>query len=272
MAASDREAASILTKAPRYANGAISHRYAQPSLWADFIYMAPPFLAYYAVATRNDTLLRETVRQCGLYREVLQPKVSGPYKGLWRHIIGQSQDLGLWSTGNGWATMGMARVLATVRAAKGKGSYGWATEESNLVTWIREILDGAMSSPVSDLDLPPLETVKLTQQHQLEDGLLRNYLNDTTLFGEVSGSGMLAATAYRMAKSDPGTFGSKYEKWAGSLRAAVAAHIDNSTGIASPAVNPLGWGDRTPFTTGSPEGESFAVLLYAAFRDWKGCK
>ena len=117
--------------------------------------MAPPFLAYYAVATRNDTLLRETVRQCGLYREVLQPNVTGPYKGLWRHIIGQSQDLGLWSTGNGWAAMGIARVLATLRAAKGKGSYGWAKEESNLVTWIREIVDGARNAPVGTLVLLP---------------------------------------------------------------------------------------------------------------------
>ena len=109
-------------------------------------------------------------------------------------------------------------------------------------------------------------------QPQLDDGLLRNYLNDTTWFGEVSGSGLLAAVTYRMAKSDPETFGSSYVKWAGALQTAVAAHVDSFTGIASPAVNPLGWGDRKPFTTGSPEGESFAVLLYAAFRDWKGCK
>ena len=102
--------------------------------------------------------------------------------------------------------------------------------------------------------------------------MLRNYLNDTTWFGETSGTAILAATAYRMAKSDPKTFGSTYVKWAEARRGAVAAHIDRSTGIASPAVNPLGWGDRTPFTTGSPEGESFAVLLYAAYRDWKGCR
>ena len=80
---------------------------------------------------------------------------------------------------------------------------------------------------------------------------------------------MLTATTYRMAASDPRTFDRSYTKWAEARRAAVAAHVDNATGIASPAVNPLGWGDRTPFTTGSPEGQSFLVLLYAAYRDWK---
>lgn len=36
-------------------------------------------------------------------------------------------------------------------------------------------------------------------------------------------------------------------------------------GIVAPAVNPLGWGDTTPDTSGSPEGQAFAVLLHAAY-------
>ena len=79
------------------------------------MYMAPPFLAYYAADTDNEDLLREVVRQCGLYREVLQLNTGSSYDGLWRHIIGpEAQDTGLWSTGNAWAAAGMARVLATV--------------------------------------------------------------------------------------------------------------------------------------------------------------
>lgn len=55
-------------------------------------------------------------------------------------------------------------------------------------------------------------------------------------------------------------------QWADENRRAIAAHVDES-GIASPAVNPLGWGDRKPYTKGSPEGESFLVMLYASWRD-----
>lgn len=47
--------------------------------------------------------MAEAVRQCGLYRDIL--KTSNTLN--WRHIIGpQSQDTGLWSTGNGWAAYG----------------------------------------------------------------------------------------------------------------------------------------------------------------------
>lgn len=55
-------------------------------------------------------------------------------------------------------------------------------------------------------------------------------------------------------------------KWANENLVAIASHVD-SYGVARPAVNPLSWGDRTPYTNGSPEGQSFLVLLYAAWRD-----
>ncbi|KAJ7510573.1 hypothetical protein B0H11DRAFT_1661214, partial [Mycena galericulata] len=49
--AAQRQLAHILTSAPRWSNGAISQRADVAELWserADFIYMAPPFIAYYA--------------------------------------------------------------------------------------------------------------------------------------------------------------------------------------------------------------------------------
>lgn len=106
---------------------------------ADFVYMAPPFMAYYAVATNNATLLKESVRQAKLYREVLVKP-----DGLWTHIIGpQSADSGSWSTGNGWAAAGMARVLATVM--KAPISKGWTSEIAELKQEIKEILDAVMT-------------------------------------------------------------------------------------------------------------------------------
>lgn len=76
----------------------------------------------------------------------------------------------------------------------------------------------------------------------------------------------MAAVAYRMYVIDSTMFGTKYRDWADAGRAAIARSVDAS-GIVGPAINPLWWGDRTPVYSGSPEGNSFAILLAAAYRD-----
>jgi hypothetical protein len=58
-----------------------------------------------------------------------------------------------------------------------------SSQISSLKGWIQEILDGAMLSG-------------------FDGGLLRNYLNDNSWFGEVSGTALLTAVAYRMAVND----------------------------------------------------------------------
>ncbi|KAJ7233097.1 family 88 glycosyl hydrolase [Mycena rebaudengoi] len=237
-------------KVPRYENGAISHRVEAPELWADFMYMAPPFLAFYAADSDNATLLEETYKQCGLYRDVLQSKD----KGMWQHIIGPqggATDRGHWSTGNGWAAAGMARVLATIMHAPVAKPAAWRDSAVNdLSAWIKEILDTAREAPA-------------------DGGLLRNYLDDTSPahgFGEIAGSSLLASVAYRMAVLQPAAFGAEYVKWADGVRGVLAdGHVVN--GVATPAVNPHDWHDTKPDTNGSPEGQGMVVLMYAAWRD-----
>lgn len=240
-----RQKNHLLTGVPRYSNGAISHRQDQPNLWADFIYMVPPFLAYYGVAENDLVVLREAANQCKLYEEIL-----GTQNGPWYHITGpDATDKGLWSSGNGWAAAGMSRVIATMR--NGPHDAETKAEQEDLSGLIQQIIDGAIQL---DTD---------------QSGLLRNYLNDTTWFGEISGTSLIAATALRMAKLDGQRFGSKYTDWAVKKMGVVDSKV-NADGIASPAVNPLGWKNKTPYTTGSPEGQAFVVLLHAAYRDWKG--
>ncbi|KAJ7466603.1 hypothetical protein B0H11DRAFT_1733172 [Mycena galericulata] len=268
-AAAQSEIDYLLEGAPRWPNGAISQRADVPELWADFMYMAPPFIAFFAADSSNASLLETAYLQCGLYREVLlfgsnsstpSPIRTSKTNGLWRHIVGpQSGDPGLWSTGNGWAAAGMARVLATVLKAPIASSASWrAAAVSNLTGWIKEIVDGARAAPQ-------------------DGGLLRNYLNDTKTghgFGEVAGSALIAAVAYRMVVLVPAAFpNATYVPWADGIRRELGAddaqgnpHI-TSNGTATPAVNPLAWFDTTPWTAGSPEGNSFVVLMYAAWRD-----
>jgi hypothetical protein len=106
----------------------------------------------------------------------------------------------------------------------------------------------------------------------MDNGLLRNYLSDLNTsahgFGEISGSSLIAATIYRMAVLQPRVFGSSYIAWADKIRTTLGAqdHI-TSTGVATPAVNPLNWQDTQPDTSGSPEGQVFVVLMYTGWRD-----
>jgi len=227
--------------------------------------MAPPFLAYYAVYTSNFTLLHATIEQCGLYREALQSKDNS---GLWSHIVGPPiPDPGLWSTGNAWAAAGMTRILATVMHlpatfCKSEKEKGWREKAiGDLTRWIKEIVDGVIDST-------------------LDSHLLRNYLNDTLAdghgFGEISGSNLMANVVYRMAVLCPDVFApsSGYKKldrryldFADGIREVMAQGHVTANGTAIPAVNPLGWGDTTPFLAGSPEGQNFVVLMYCAWRD-----
>ncbi|KAG2003241.1 glycosyl hydrolase family 88 [Coprinopsis cinerea AmutBmut pab1-1] len=247
----------LVNKAPRQWNGAISHRRDIVEIWGDFVYMVPPFLAYYGAHTNNETLLLEAVNQCRYYRQTLRANTTAPYQGTWHHIIGpQSADWGLWSTSNAWAAAGMTRVLATVLKTPMRPAWrdSVATE---LNWWIREMVEGAMNSP-------------------MDGGLLRNYLNDVSSprgFGEISGSSLLAAVVYRMAILRPKTFGDKYVQWADGIRKVLGRndargkpHV-KADGVVTPAVNPLNWRDPVPMTTGSPEGQAFVVLMYAAWRD-----
>ena len=233
--------------------------------------MAPPFLAYYGVATNNDTTLKEAVNQCLLYRQILHtnttanahpPETHAPVtSGLWQHIIGPGGDHGLWSTGNAWAAAGMTRVLATLLKAPIGLCGSWKQEAvKHLTKTIQEILNTVICNPKDTNDL------------------VRNYIDDSSWFGEVSGSSLFASVAYRISTMSPMLALNgytlepddiiKYITFAEGVRKTLGngQHV-SSNGTVFPAINPLNWGDRKPFTQGSPEGNNFVVLLYAAWRD-----
>jgi len=236
---------------PRLDNGAISHIDDEAEAWANFVALVPPFFAYYAVVSSDLALLDEAVEQVRLYRALLRDESSG----LWRHVYGpRDEDSGFWSTGCGWAAMGMARTAATIRnwspAASREKARGW----SILATWVKEIVDAVIAN---DDD---------------KSGLLRNYLDDTDYFGDTSGSALMAATVYRMAVLEPTVFGKKYVQWAEKKTIAVMKQVDHHTGIVAFATNPIEPTSRIPMVTGSSEGQSFILMLYAArldYLEWK---
>ncbi|QRV93574.1 glycoside hydrolase family 88 protein [Ceratobasidium sp. AG-Ba] len=164
----------LLQHVPRSSKGAISHRNNAVQFWSDFIYMVPPFLAYYGATTSNKSLIAESYKQIKLYREVLLDD-----SGLWQHIRqGSFEDKGLWSTGNGWAAMGMMRVAATIKAAGYMSDF--EDEFKDLSDWTAGIFDAMW----------PLLT---------EENLFYNYADNPKTFLDGASSALMAASVYRAA-------------------------------------------------------------------------
>lgn len=100
-AAAQRQALHIVHNATKFAlndtHAAISHRYHPAQAWGDFVYMVPPFLASYGIATRSHDFLRAAVRECELYNVILSTNIMLPdgrvCAGPWRHIVTQPSQL-----------------------------------------------------------------------------------------------------------------------------------------------------------------------------------
>ncbi|KAI0321459.1 Six-hairpin glycosidase [Amylostereum chailletii] len=231
----------LLYTVPRTPSGAISQRESEVQLWADFIYMVPPFLAYYGAVQggkNGSDLLQEAYDQCRLYRdELFDADVH-----LWRHIdLGSWSDAHHWGTGNAWAAAGMMRVLATLRASEEGQSMIF--QQANLIDWIDQTLIGVW-------------------KYQQKNGTLLNYLdlpvNQT--FADTSSTALLAATSYRLASV---TGHDKHIKAADSAYDLIMREVDE-VGWLHNTVDPLSF--STPSVPGSysPEGQSFTLLLHVA--------
>lgn len=100
-AAAQRQAQYLKNNATRFrlsaTHAAMSHRDDPPQLWGDFVYMVPPFLAYYGVAIGDLSFMQEAVRQCELYTQILATDIILPNGtscvGPWRYIVSHPAEL-----------------------------------------------------------------------------------------------------------------------------------------------------------------------------------
>ncbi|KAI5123008.1 hypothetical protein M0805_007630 [Coniferiporia weirii] len=243
---------------PRTSDGALSHRVSELQLWSDFVYMVPPFLAYYGVMTENRSMVEAAYTQISLYRNYLRDESAN---NLWKHVVMGSdfQDEGHWSTGNGWAAAGMLRVLGTIKNSQ--YSKALKGEVKDLTNWVNEIHDGMY-------------------QHIRDDNLFNNYADNGDTFADASSAALLAATVYRTAlltstyRHLPTAEAVRKSLWspsAGIGNSFVdASTLTNMThfsvdGWLTPVVNPDSFGDQG---SQSPEGQAFVIEMYAAWRDW----
>jgi hypothetical protein len=257
--AAQRQMQYMLTQVPRGPNGAMSMRDNYFETWADYMFMAPPTLAYYAVATRNASLLRDVVRDIGAQRAILRGNQTGDVAGLWTHIVGpRSQTLGLWTSGNGWAALGMVRVLATIKHWQ-YSNLNLNAEAAELRTWLYDLF-GGLRGAAKDPDNGLYRVYLAGGARGIDDG------DNDEWKGDVAGSAALAAAAFRLAVLDRAN-ATDVLPWALEMRDAVNKAVDPATGIGAPAVNPLDWFSKVPFTSGSPEGQAFIAMMGAAHAD-----
>lgn len=284
----------LLENVPRSERGAISHRNSEVQLWADYLYMVPPFLAYYGAVTSNKTLIAESFNQIKLYREVLLDKA-----GYWQHIrLGSWEDQGIWTTGNGWIAMGMLRVAATIRAAGYEPEF--TSELKDIRDWTAEIFNSMWPLLVSFFLQTARRNISLTGVclAKTKDNLFYNYVNEPDTFLDSAGTTLMAASVYRAAllfgdtKYIPSAEkvyialgGTQLNSTTNARRRHAArdthhrvvlsphAHMHHSRasqylsadGWLKPVVDPHSFHQPGDI---SAEGQAFVLMLYAARNDW----
>ncbi|KAI1616661.1 family 88 glycosyl hydrolase [Exophiala viscosa] len=280
--AAKRQAEYLVDRATRFhisdSASAISHRDEPPELWGDFVYMVPPFLAYYGVKTQDLHFLKEAVRQCQLYNEVLRTNVTletgQTCHGLWRHIVADPavlpdgkccMDPDVWLTSNAWAVAGITRVLATL--SKWRPPPGSRISAAEYARFRDEGTKSLLEILTSLLECT------LSQARDSESGLLKNYLDGPShptvayAFGDTAGTALMAAVVYRLACLFSDTFATpKFLGWADRNRRAVSKHVDG-TGIAGPVADVSHVPSKVPVPQTS-EGQSMVLLMHSARRDY----
>ena len=162
----------LMTAAPRTDDGILCHNEVQTvngrplkEIWVDSVYMAPPFLAVMGE-------IREAEKQIRGMTACLRDESTGV---LFHRYDAESRRLTRakrWATGNGWALLGIARVIDEA----GKRGEG-------------EIRDGLVKLGVSLLDamLP----------YQRSDGRFHDILDEEDSFADGASAMMLAAFVFR---------------------------------------------------------------------------
>lgn len=232
-----RQVDYLLYQVPRAPNGAISHRRDEVQLWADNVYMVPPFLAYYGVDTKNKTLVAEAYNQVKQYRAALRHEDNN----LWQHIIyNDIIDDGLWGTGNAWAAAGIVRVIATIQQSQFKDEM--KNEINDMKAWAEEIL-------------------KATRDNMSDKHMVRNYVNNASSFEDSCATALIAATGLRMSTLN---LTNDYVEPSLQMLAAASRNV-NDEGYLTHVTNPQLFkveGEN------SPEGQTFMILAYSAYKDW----
>jgi len=214
----------IRHKAPRSPDGLLYHLIDAPQIWSDGFNGAPPFLA--AMGYYDEALSQIDGFRARLYN---------PRKQLLAHIWDDSRrqfnDAGFWGGGNGWAAVGLARVLRSLPPNR-------SADRARLAGFARDLLDGCLA-------------------YQRPDGLFYNVIDNPSTFVETNLAQMLAYTIYSGIAD--AWLPSSYRPRANRMRAAAHAKMD-ADGFIQGACGAPNF-DRPGIST---EAQAFCVLMETA--------
>ncbi|MCM1134092.1 MAG: glycoside hydrolase family 88 protein [Clostridium sp.] len=217
-----------LEKAPRNQEGIVYHVDSAPQMWADSVYMLPPYLA---AAGEYE----EAVKQIRGYLKVLYHEEIGLMSHMWDDEKKVYLREAHWGVGNGWTIAGITRVIAKLPENMEK-------EKSELIQVVQDIVKGLL-------------------KWMREDGMFHDVVDDPETFVEVNCSQMLAYTLFRGMKA--GWLSEEYLETAEKLRSAANKCIDEF-GLVHPVCGAPSF-DK-PGT--APEGNAFYILMEAAAKDY----
>jgi rhamnogalacturonyl hydrolase YesR len=184
------------TGLPRRADGVAYHEIGKPRIWADSMFMLPPFLA-------RQGHVEDALHQIRGFWDTLHDPATGLLFHMWNEDLAgvpavsalpphravvssvtaatsspggasSAQPVGgwlewpdLWATGNGWALAGLAQVIP----------YATAADRTWLISLVETLLDG----------LTPF---------QCEDGLFHNILDRPETFVDAAGACLMAYAVF----------------------------------------------------------------------------
>jgi rhamnogalacturonyl hydrolase YesR len=219
-----------LDDAPRSKEGILYHNFDNPDLWADSMYMLPPFLAE---AEEYD----EAIRQLDGHWKVLFIEKIGLLAHIWNCEKNTFKRDVIWAEGNGWAIAAMAQIIDKLPQEREK-------QKQHLITRTRLLIDNCL-------------------KYKREDHYFHDALNDPSTVVENGLSQLLAYGIYRGVVS--GWLDSTYIYHADAMFEAVENKVDNY-GLVQDVCSAKD-GFVTPIPNG--EGQAWFIMLYAARERWQ---
>lgn len=210
-----------MEKAPRNEDGIVFHVQNEKQIWADSMYMLPPYLA---AAGKYE----EAVRQMKGYFQILYHPDKKLLSHMWDDKNKKFIREAFWGVGNGWALAGLARVIDLLPEQMEE-------ERKELINMAEKLIAGLLP-------------------HMREDGLFHDEVDDSSTFVETNLSQMLSYTLYRGIRC--GWLDRKYSDIAERLRKAAKGCVD-SYGLVQGVCGAPTF-DKPGV---APEGQAFYLLM-----------
>jgi rhamnogalacturonyl hydrolase YesR len=217
----------IRFRAPRNHEGVLYHVFGAPEMWSDGFNCAPPFLA--AMGFYDEAFAQIE----GFWRRLWNPERK-LLAHIWDDGNRQFRDPNFWGGGNGWAVVGLARVIGSLPPDRRRA-------RERVAAIVQEILNGCLN-------------------HQRVDGLFYNVVDQPATFVETNLAQMLAYAIYKGVAG--GWLPKTYLAQGHRMRDAARGKMDAFGYVQGVCGAP---GFDHPGT--STEGQAICVLMEAAA--WK---